>query len=65
MINTHLVTLLSETDQRELDGLLEKKVTDEELDNFFIKKIPNLSAEIATVLVNFRTAYLFKLPSSS
>lgn len=59
-INTHLVSLLTERDQIELDVLLEKKtMTNEQLDDFFRKKIPNLEAEIATVLLNFRAAYLY------
>lgn len=60
MINTHMVAILSDVDQRELDVLLKNKVTDDELDNFFKKKIPNLTAELASVLLDFRAAYLFK-----
>lgn len=58
-INTHLITLLSEEDQKELDALLERNASNQELDEFFKKKIPNLSVEIATALLNFRAAYLF------
>jgi len=58
-INTHLITLLSEEDLKELDQLLERNVSNQELDEFFKKKIPNLSVEIATALLNFRAAYLF------
>jgi len=61
MINTRLVTLLSEVDQRQLDALMDRNATDEELDEFFTKKITNLSAEIASVLIDFRTAYLTPL----
>lgn len=61
MINTRLVTLLSEVDQRQLDALMDRNATDEELDEFFTKKIPNLPAEIASVLIDFRTAYLTPL----
>ena len=60
MINTHMVAILSDVDQRELDVLLKNKVSDEELDNFFKKKIPNLTAELASVLLDFRAAYLYK-----
>ncbi len=60
-INTHLVSLLTERDQIELDVLLEKKMTNEELDDFFRKKIPNLEVEIASALLNFRAAYLYPL----
>ncbi|MDH7476341.1 MAG: hypothetical protein QHH09_02610 [Microgenomates group bacterium] len=58
-INTHLITLLSEDEQKELDVLLDKDVSNEELDRFFQQKIPNLTVEIATALLNFRAAYLF------
>lgn len=61
MINTRMVTLLPEASQRQLDALLERKVSDEELDKFFSEKIPNLSAEIASVLLDFRAAYLTPL----
>jgi len=60
-INTHLVSLLTERDQIELDVLLEKKMTNEQLDDFFRKKIPNLEVEIASALLNFRAAYLYPL----
>ena len=63
MINTHMVAILPDYDQRELDILLKNKVADEELDKFFSEKIPNLTAELASVLINFRTAYLSPLPS--
>lgn len=62
-INTHLITLLSEKDQRELDGLLDKNVSDDELNDFFSKKIPNLEAEMVSALLNFRAAYLFPVTS--
>ena len=58
-INRHLISLISEKDQVELDELLEKNVTDDELNEFFLKKIPQLEAEIASVLLNFRAAYLY------
>ena len=60
MITTHIVAILSETDQRELDILLKNKTADEELDKFFLEKIPNLKAELASVLLDFRAAYLYK-----
>lgn len=63
MINTHMVAILPDVNQRELDILLNNKVADEELDKFFKEKIPNLTAELASVLIDFRTAYLSPLPS--
>ena len=62
MINTHMVAILSEADQRELNILLKNKASVEELDKFFEQKIPNLTAELASVLIDFRTAYLLPLP---
>lgn len=61
MINTRMVILLPEVSQRLLDAMLERKVSDKELDKFFSEKIPNLSAEIASVLLDFRAAYLTPL----
>jgi len=61
MINTRMVTLLPEVSQRQLDAMFERKASDEELDKFFVEKIPNLSAEIASVLLDFRGAYLTPL----
>lgn len=61
MINTRMVRLLDAPDQRELDILLKNKVPDEELDKFFEKKIPNLTIELASVLIDFRVAYLLPL----
>lgn len=60
-INTHLVSLLTEKDQLELDKFLDQNPTDDQLDDFFRKKIPNLEVEIASVLLNFRAAYLYPL----
>lgn len=59
-INMHLINLLSEKDQIELDDILQRNAPDEELNQFFISKIPNLEAEIASALLNFRTVYLYK-----
>ena len=60
-INMHLISILSEKDQQELNAFLDKNPTDEELTGFFKQKIPNLPTEIATALINFRAAYLFKV----
>lgn len=57
-INTHLVNLLPEEKQKELERLLDNEAQDSELDSFFEKSIPNLESEIAAVLLNFRAGYL-------
>lgn len=58
-INRHLVSLLADKDKLELDTLLDKNPTTEDLDQFFSSKITNLEAEIASALLSFRSAYLF------
>lgn len=58
-INTHVIALLPEKDQLELDDLLNKNISDEELDKFFQTKIPNLIPEMTSVLLEFRNAYLY------
>jgi hypothetical protein len=60
-INSHLVNLLSERQQIELDKLLDTNPSDEQLNNFFTKTIPNLGVEIAAALLNFRAAYLYPI----
>ncbi len=60
-INRRLVGLLPEEARAELDKLLDKKASDEELNNFFLAKIPNLEAEVAAVLLDFKNSYLYPL----
>lgn len=57
-INSHLVGLMSEDDQIELDKLLDEEVSDDVLNTFFMQKIPHLENEITSALINFREAYL-------
>ncbi len=58
-INEHFISLLSDSDVTELDKLLEGNIPDGELNDFFRKKIQNISVEVATALLNFRAAYLY------
>jgi hypothetical protein len=58
-VNEHFISLLKDEDVMELDKLLEAKIPDNELNDFFRKKIENISIEIATALLNFRAAYLY------
>ncbi len=58
-INTQLVNALLEKDQVALDELLDKNPSDDEVNKFFMEKIPNLEAEIASALLSFRAAYLY------
>lgn len=58
-INQHFIGLLSDADVAELDKLLDAKIPDNELNDFFRKKIDNISIEIATALLSFRAAYLY------
>ncbi len=57
-INLQMIKLLSDMDKVKLDELLDKNPSDDELNQFFMDKIPNLEQEIAAVLLNFRAAYL-------
>lgn len=63
-INTHLIQVLTDAERTELDGLLKNNATDAELDAFFAKQIPNVSAEITTALLNFRAVYLLPITKS-
>jgi len=58
-INRSLISMLSEKDQVALDELLDKNVSDEEIDAFFASKIPNITEEIAAIMVKFKDAYLY------
>lgn len=57
-INLRLVNLLSEENQKVLEEMLDKNASDEEINKFFMDKIPNLESEMAAVLLNFRATYL-------
>lgn len=57
-INSHLITLLSDEEAAEFDSFLEKKASDDELNDFLEKKIPNIATEIALVLMNFKKDFL-------
>jgi hypothetical protein len=58
-INSHLVNLLTEKDREELEKLLDSNAHNDFITEFFEKKIPNLETEIAAVLLDFRTGYLY------
>lgn len=58
-INRHMISLISEKDQLLLDEMLEKNISDDEVDTFFRRVIPNFEAEIAAVLLKFRAGYLY------
>lgn len=59
-INTRLVRCLSHEDQVALDKLLDANSSNRVIDEFFIKKVPNIDAEIAEELLSFRTLYLVR-----
>lgn len=63
-VNTHLVVLLQDKDQAELSVLLDKNVSNDELNTFFKNKIPNFEVEMAAALLNFRSAYLYQPPKT-
>lgn len=58
-INRQLIAALPEKDQMLLDQLLDKNPVDGEINEFLIKQIPNIEAEITVALLNFRAAYLY------
>lgn len=58
-INIHLISLLTEKDQKDLEALLDTNPPDDVIDDFFVKRIPNFEEEVAVVLLNFRSAYLY------
>jgi len=59
VINRHLITLLPEKEIGALDEPMDQDATDYALDQFTVRNIPNLEVEIASVLLNFRAAYLY------
>ena len=61
MINAKLVGWLSDKDKEALNGLFDKNASNKEIDDFFIKKIPFLQAKLASVMLDFRAAYLYPL----
>ena len=63
MINDRLVSLLSEAKQIELEAILDRKGSNEEIDKLFEESIPNLSSEVAAALLEFRYAYLYPIPT--
>ncbi len=64
-INTHLVSLLDDSAQKELEVLLDRNETDEALESFFKKKIPDMEVEVASAMMEFRAAYLYKPEETS
>ncbi len=58
-INRTLIAALPEKDQILLDELLDKNPADGQINEFLIKHIPNIEAEITVALLNFRAAYLY------
>jgi len=55
---THLVGLLSERDQKELDTFLEGVPSNKEMWRFISHKIPNLEGQIVNAFLQFRDSYL-------
>lgn len=55
---THVTNLLPEKDQKELDVFLDKIPSNQEMWQFFARKIPDLNTQIGTVLNQFRDNYI-------
>ncbi|GAB4219767.1 MAG: hypothetical protein Fur009_7410 [Candidatus Microgenomates bacterium] len=58
MIYTRLVSMLSLEKQKELQHILDNNGKDEEIDQLFGQNIPNIEAVIASVMLDFKIAYL-------
>lgn len=58
-INAHLMDLLSDQAVEEFNTLLDSNPTDEQVDEFLAKHIPNLSTEIAAAMLEFKTIFLY------
>ena len=61
-INLHFISLLSDEDARSLSTLLDKDVSNENLNLFFAQRIPHLDIELAKALEDFRVAFLYSPP---
>lgn len=63
-INTHIVNLLTEQEQIEMDKLFADKAPLSRIDEFMHEKIPNIDIETAAVMLNFKAGYLTRNESS-
>lgn len=57
-INRRLINELTDEQVKNLNQLLEKKASDEELAKFFSQNIPDLTQIITEILFDFRRGYL-------
>jgi hypothetical protein len=58
-INAHLMDLLSDQAVDEFNTLLDANPSDDQINDFFTKHIPNLSTEIAAAMLEFKTIFLY------
>ncbi len=57
-IDSTLVNSLKDSDVQELNNLLDKNPTDEELQKFFRQKLPNMDEIVAKAMLEFARGYL-------
>lgn len=62
-MNKKLISLLPDAKVDELNKLLDRNATDDEIGAFFAKEIPNREEVIAQILADFRTGYLSVVPA--
>ncbi|OGK64956.1 hypothetical protein A2313_02280 [Candidatus Roizmanbacteria bacterium RIFOXYB2_FULL_41_10] len=60
-VNSRLVGLLSQTQQQQLEKLLDSQASQEQISQFFSNSIPDLTAQIAAALSEFKKGYLIDL----
>lgn len=60
-VNSRLVGLLSLSQQQELEKLLDSQAKPEQLSQFFTNSLPDLTAQIASALADFKKGYLIDL----
>ena len=60
-VNSRLVGLLSQSQQQQLEKLLDSQASQEQLSQFFVTSLPDLTAQIANALSEFKKGYLIDL----
>lgn len=53
-INNHFINLLTKSDQQLLEKLVEKGITNQELNHFFEERVDNQIAHLTTIFQRFR-----------
>ena len=59
-INAHLMDLLTDEAVEEFNKLLDTDPSTEQINEFLSKHIPNLSGEVASAMIEFRTVFMYE-----